>query len=391
MGIALIGTYPPRRCGIATFTANLRQALADAGVSPLPVAALVRDDADAVDERAVLIRIERDRVDHYTAAAAALRTAPVEAVLLQHEYGIFGGADGRHVLRLLAALHQPLITVLHTVLAHPTPGQRDVLREVVARSAAVVVMARAAEPLLRLVYHVDTAKVVHIPHGAPEPPPGRAQAWKAQLGLSGRVVAMTFGLLGPGKGIERMLDAVAIAGPRCPDLLYLVVGATHPEERRARGESYRRALEARVAKLGIGRWVRFIDRYLSEAELLAHLAACDIYVTPYPGAEQICSGTLSYAGYLGKPIISTPYAYARELLGGGAGWLVPFDGTAELAAALSALARAPERRALLAARMRDRCREFGWASVGRRYAELAAAVAGRKAAASSGVIAGVAC
>ena len=374
--MVLVGTYPPRHCGIATFTAHLRQGLQAAGKDPVGVVAVVRKAADASRRPEVIGCIDQDRAEAYATAAEDLNRAAPEVVILQHEYGIFGGEDGRYVLGLLTSLRPPVITTLHTVRAYPTPGQRAVLHEIASRSAAVVVIARRAVALLRDVYGVNQHKVVFIPHGVPELNHQSSGRSKQELGLDGKVVAMTFGLLGPGKGIERVLEAMAAVKDE-PGLVYLVVGATHPEERRSHGETYRHKLAAWTERLGLAGKVRFVDQYLTDAELFRYLSACDIYITPYPGREQISSGTLTYAAYMGKAILSTPYAYAEELLGGGAGLLVPYDDASGWAAALATLVRQPGLRRKLAAAAQARTAGFGWRQIGSRYARLAEVVSAR--------------
>ncbi|HEY8492123.1 MAG TPA: glycosyltransferase family 4 protein [Dehalococcoidia bacterium] len=366
---AIVSTYPPRRCGLASFAAHLRQGLLAAGAAEVPVVAVVREAGGAWPPE-VVMTLPQDEDWAYVEAARYLNRSGVDAVLLQHEFGIFGGEVGRMVLQLLSSLSVPVITTLHTVLSRPGPEQRAVLQRVIRASRAVVAMAGRAVHLLRDVYGAPPEKIVYIPHGVPAPPPGTPEGWKERLGLAGRTVAMTFGLIGPGKGIELALDAMAEAAPRCPDLLYLVVGATHPDIARASGESYRQGLEERVRRLGLDGHVRFVNRYLDEEELLGYLAACDIYITPYQEPQQITSGTLTYAVAMGKAVISTPYAYAEERLGGGAGWLVPFGDAAALARALVALARNPELRAGLGRRARERARGFAWPEVGARYLDL---------------------
>ncbi|HEY8394500.1 MAG TPA: glycosyltransferase family 4 protein [Thermaerobacter sp.] len=366
---AIVSTYPPRRCGLASFAAHLRQGLLAAGAGEVPVVAVVRETGGSWPPE-VVMTLPQEEDWAYVEAARYLNRSGVDAVLLQHEFGIFGGEVGRKVLQLLSSLSVPVITTLHTVLSRPGPEQRAVLQRVIRASRAVVVMAGRAAGILRDVYGAPPEKIVHIPHGVPAPPPGTPAGWKERLGLAGRTVAMTFGLIGPGKGIEMALDALAQAVRECPDLLYLVVGATHPDIARTSGESYRQALEERVQELGLAGHVRFVNRYLDEQELLGYLAACDIYITPYQEPQQISSGTLTYAVAMGKAVISTPYAYAEELLSGGAGWLVPFGDAAALGRALVALARNPELRARLARRARERARGFAWPQVGARYLDL---------------------
>ena len=371
ISVGLVSTYPPTRCGIATFAAHLRTGLLEAGARAVPVVASVRDGPSTGRTGEVLYALRREEVGDYRAAAEALRTAGVDLVLLQHEFGIYGGRAGTMIQELLQRLHVPVIATLHTVLVDPDPPYRHAMQQVLESVDCVVVMAERAVEILRGIYGFPACRIEHIPHGVPTPPPGTAADWKRRLGLEGQTVVMTFGLIGPGKGIEVALQAIAQARCSCPDLLYLVVGATHPEVARREGERYRHGLEALVSELDIGDHVRFVDRYLDEDELLGYLQACDVYVSPYPGAQQITSGTLTYALAMGKPVVSTPYAYARELLAGGVGLLVPFHDSGAMAQAIAALARDPQRRAVLGTRARRRTQGFRWRDVARRYLALA--------------------
>ena len=375
--LALVSTYPPRRCGLATFAAHLRTGLLAAGADSVPVVAMVKDRAGEPQAPEVLLAVRQERAEDYRQAARVLNAAGVDAVLLQHEFGIFGGTAGMLVDELLRHLRVPVIATLHTVLSEPAPEYRQALLALLDRVERVVVMAARGVELLEEVYGLSPERIVLIPHGVPEPPAGTAEMWKERLGLSGRTVAMTFGLIGPGKGIETALRAIAGAVPDCPDLLYLIVGATHPEVLRREGERYRQSLENLVAELGLSDHVRFVNRYLDEDELLGFLMACDLYLTPYPGSQQITSGTLTYALAMGKPVVSTPYAYARELLSGGAGRLVPFGDWQAMARAVADLAKSPQLRAQMGARARQRTRGFGWRQVAARYLDLAARTARR--------------
>lgn len=357
---ALVSTYPPRRCGLATFAAHLRGGLLAAGARSVPVVAVVKEPSVLRQAPEVLYEIRQEHAGDYREAAAALNTAGVDVVLLQHEFGIFGGTAGTMVQELLAHLRVPVVATLHTILAEPDPEYREAFLALLDRVDRVVTMAARGVELLQEVYGVPPERIELIPHGVPEPPAGTAETWKERLGLAGRTVAMTFGLIGPGKGIETALRAIAEAVRACPDLLYLVVGATHPEVLRREGERYRRSLEALAVELGLADHVRFVDRYLDEDELLGYLMACDLYLSPYPGAQQITSGTLTYALAMGKAVISTPYTYAREMLAGGAGRLVPFGDVQAMARAVTELARNPELRAGLGSRARRRTRGFAW-------------------------------
>ena len=375
MGIALISTYPPRRCGIASVALHLRRALLDAGESYVPVVALVKDPPDQMVGPEVVFQIQHHRRADYQQAAQLLNTLPVRAVILEHEFSIFGGALGSRVLDLLMHLRKPVITVFHTILANSNPQTVQMVRSIAGRSAAVVALCERARSLLTTLFRVPAHKVVHLPNGAPLPPADSGVDWKARLGYQDRTLLMTFGLMSPTKGIETALQAVAEVVPDHPELLYLILGATHPEEVKRHGESYRMRLQAQVASLGIGSNVQFVNRYLSEEEVLQYLQATDMYVTPYLIKEQTSSATLAYAAFMGKALLSTPYEYAEELLGGGAGYLFPFGDSARLAAGLRRLLDFPEERQALGQAAQTRAREFAWPALGQRYRQLANAVA----------------
>lgn len=369
----IVSTFPPRQCGIATFASHLRQGMRAAGVPALPVIALVKDrDQRGRGGSPIASVIHQDTAGDYAAAARFVNTLNPRAVFLQHEFGIFGGEDGRYVLEFIHGLKVPVIATLHTVPERPTPGQRYVLRELGRACERVVVLARRAQTMLSSTYDIDEDSIIFIPHGVPAPPPGTSREWKRRLGLEHRIVVMTFGLIGPGKGIEVAIDAVAQVAADHPDLVYLIVGATHPEVKRRHGEAYREFLMERAARQGLGGQIRFVNRYLTDRQLLGYLRACDIYITPYPNRDQISSGTLTYAAFTGKAIISTPYIYAEELLGDGGALFFPFGDVNALTEALRRLVEDPVERHRTAAAARQRTREYAWSTVGREYVNLIA-------------------
>ncbi|MBX6378200.1 MAG: glycosyltransferase family 4 protein [Clostridia bacterium] len=369
--IVEIATFPPRRCGIATYTANLVEALARNRARPhCRVLAVSEAPSRHTYDRRVAGDIVQDRCRDYVEAARVLNEASVDVVNLQHEFGIFGGPDGQHVLSLVRELRKPLVVTLHTVLSQPTAGQRAVMEELLRRAQVAVVMARRAVDILRDVYGVPADRLRLIPHGVPDFPVWTREEARARLGLTGRKVISTLGLINPGKGIEYVLRALPAVVERHPDVLYLVLGQTHPGVRRVMGESYRDQLCQIVAELGIGEHVRFVDAYLTEGELMDYLAATDVYVTPYVGREQIVSGTLAYAVGAGKAIVSTPYVYAQELLGHGAGLLVPFRDSEALAGALLRIFEEPGLRHRLEERAAALGRLMTWNRVAARYLKL---------------------
>ena len=379
--LAMIATYPPRRCGIATFTHDLRSGLvAAAGEHPAGWPRVAALDHGRGDPRAyppeVTLRLPRDR-EAYRQAGQTLASMGAEVVSLQHEYGIYGGPSGRGVLDLVAGLPIPTVTTLHTVLEHPHPLQRSILADLVERSARVVVMSEAARGRLRTIYAVDDAKVAVVPHGVPRIPRAEPSEARRRLGLPDETTILSFGLLGPAKRLELVIEALAAIGSEAPPARFVILGATHPEVRRRHGERYRRALIDQVARLGLQDHVTFVDRFVESDELVAWLQACDIFVTPYGNAEQASSGTLSLAAAAGRACISTPYEHATELLGDGRGALVPFNDVTALAAGLQELLTDPELRAELGARAREHAESMAWPMVANQYAALFAEAAGR--------------
>jgi glycosyltransferase involved in cell wall biosynthesis len=324
----------------------------------------------------VQVRIRRDVDTDYPRAARALEARGVDVVSIQHEYGIWGGRDGEAVLAFVDALRVPAVTTLHTVLRQPTFHQRRILVELVKASAATIVMSRSAASLLTRAYGVDPGHVDVIPHGVPDLPLVDPATVKPSLGLAGHAVILSFGLLGHGKDYEAVIEAMPEVIAAVPNARYVVLGATHPELLRHEGESYRRSLMELAAARGLGEHVQFVDRYVGRRELSRWLEAADLFVTPYPNLEQIVSGTLAYAMSAGKAIVSTPYAYAAELLGEGRGVLVPPGSPPALAGAFIELLSDPERRAEIGARAYRHSRRMIWSEVGDAYARLLAAVVG---------------
>lgn len=368
--IAVIGTYVPRKCGIATFTADLVEQLGRYHPEvDVDVYALIDPDA-RIDYRGLTGSIDQHRQDAYAKAARAINESGVDAVWLQHEYGIFGGDCGEMVCDFADRLAAPLILTLHTVLADPSIRQREILRRLLSRASQVMVMSDQSAQLLFEMYGVGAERLSVIPHGAPDRPFGRQDLFKAQLGLGGRPVLMTFGLLGPGKGIETVIKALPVIAARHPDVVYRIVGATHPDLVRRDGESYREGLMKLADDLGVGAQIEWVNRYLDTDGLLDQLEACDIYLTPYPGLQQSTSGTLSYAVALGKAVVSTPYIHARELLAGGVGELIEPGSELAIATAVTDLLDHRERLDAMQRRAYAKGRETIWPRFADRAATL---------------------
>ncbi len=319
--VALLGNHLPRHCGIATFTSDLTRALSvQFEAIDFFVVAMNDRPTYAYPDRVRFEVAERD-LSAYRRAADFLNVNEVDIVLLQHEYGIFGGKAGSHILSLLRELRMPIVTTLHTILAAPNPEQRSTLNQICELSARVVVMSAQSKGLLQSVHGVPNEKIDFIPHGIPSIP--KAEPRKNKLGLEGKFTLLTFGLLSEDKGIESVIDALPAIVKRVPNAVYVVLGATHPHVKEQRGEAYRMMLKNRAVALGVDANIIFHDRFVSHAELVEFLVAADVYITPYLNAEQSTSGTLAYAIGCGKAVISTPYVYAKELLAEGRGILVP--------------------------------------------------------------------
>jgi glycosyltransferase involved in cell wall biosynthesis len=366
--IALIGNSLPRRCGIATFTTDLERAISNSGPDLQASVVAMTDHDQTYDYPAsVVLQIRDDNLQEYARAAAYLNAGGFDVVCLQHEFGIFGGDAGVHILELLTRLTMPVVTTLHTVLASPSAIQRTVTERIVAASAKVVVMADKGRELLHSVYRVPQEKIEVIAHGIPDFPFVAPDAAKARLGFSGRSVILTFGLLSPSKGIEVMIDAMPSILKRRPDAVYVVLGATHPNLVRDQGEAYRESLMARVRELGIEDHVVFLDQFVDQGTLLEFISMCDVYVTPYLNEAQMTSGTLAYSFGLGKPVVSTPYWHARELLADGRGILVPFGDAEGIGHEIAELLTDAPRRQAMRERAYAASRSMTWERTAERY------------------------
>ncbi len=366
--IAFIGNSLPRHCGIATFTTDLQQAIARSAPDVETCIVAMTDNGNVYDyPSAVRLQIRDERIEDYVRAAEFLNAGRFDAVSLQHEFGIFGGEAGSHVMALLSRLTMPVITTLHTVLAEPAPAYRGVLDKIADASSRVIVMAEKGRKLLRAVYRVPAEKIEVIPHGIPDFAFVEPDQAKARFGFSDRPVILTFGLLSPSKGIEVMIDAMPAILKSSPDAVYVVLGATHPHLVRDQGEVYRESLVARVLELGIEDHVVFLDQFVDQATLLAYISMCDVYVTPYLNEAQMTSGTLAYSFGLGKAVVSTPYWHARELLADGQGILVPFGDVAAIGSEVSALLTGHARRQAMRERAYASSRSMTWERNAKRH------------------------
>jgi glycosyltransferase involved in cell wall biosynthesis len=366
--LAFIGNSLPRRCGIATFTTDLEQAISKLRPHVETAIVAMTDHGHTYDYPSVVrLQINDQNLAEYASAADFLNAGRFQVVCLQHEFGIFGGDAGNHIMALLSRLKMPIVTTLHTVLAEPKPAQRSVLNGIVDASSTVIVMAEKARNLLRTVYGVPADKIEVIPHGIPDSAFVEPDAAKAKLGFSGKAIILTFGLLSPNKGIEVMIDAMPSILKGRADALYVVLGATHPNLVRSQGESYRESLIARARALGVEKQVVFLNRFVDQATLLDFISMCDVYVTPYLNAAQMTSGTLAYSFGLGKAVVSTPYWHARELLAEGRGVLVPFGDPKAIGTEISGLLTDTVRRQTMREHAYASSRSMTWERTAERY------------------------
>ena len=374
--VSFISTYPPRKCGIATFCSDVLNSLkglySDGEINReqtnFEVIALNNNKETYNYGREVTFHIRDQHRNDYQRAADFINHSPVDAVSVQHEYGIFGGEDGNYINYLLAGLKKPVVTTLHTVLENPSSGQRQTMMRICEQSVAVVVMAQAAVDILSNVYRIPDEKILLIPHGAPDVPFLDSSYYKDQFQAEGRKVLLTFGLLSPSKGLEYAVEAMEKVVEVHPDSLYIILGATHPEVKRRHGEEYRHSLEKMVHDKGLENNVAFYNQYVSLERLVQFLVATDVYITPYLGRDQITSGTLAYALACGKAIVSTPYIYAEELLAEERGCLVPFRDSESLAETVISLLSDEALRNKMRKNSYQYGRQMIWKEVARSYA-----------------------
>jgi glycosyltransferase involved in cell wall biosynthesis len=323
--VAYIATYPPTECGIATFTQDSLAAIGKFTPfsQPMVMAMNYPGETQAYPD-VVRFQIDKAVPEDYDAAAQFINQTSATVLHIEHEYGIFGGDHGDNIVRLMRQVKKPMVVTLHTVLAAPNPKQKEIVEQMARLANNLIVMIDMGRKILTENYDLDPSKIVVIPHGVPNVRKRPSDAAKKVLGLDGRTVISTFGLISRGKGLEYAIEAMAAVVEKHPETIYLVLGQTHPAIRKEQGEEYRNALTELVNKHHLRKNIRFNNHFLSLEELVNYLSATDIYVTPYLSKDQITSGTLAYAIGCGKAIISTPYLYAEEMLGEGRGILVPF-------------------------------------------------------------------
>lgn len=371
-----LGSFPPRECGIATFTRDVVDCY-DAYFGTK--SEIVAIDEPGGENRAyppeVIARLRQDERASYTETARIVNADSCDVLNIQHEYGLFGGEDGEWIVDLIAAVNKPVIVSLHTVLPEPSANHLRVARSICATASAIVVLSQTGRDILVQRYGVDEAKIRVIHHGVPDVPFRSTDAPKASFGVANRMVISTFGLINRGKGLEYAIVAMREIVKRHPEALYLILGQTHPVIRRNEGETYRESLQASIVEFGLENNVKLVDHYLEFDELVNYLQATDIYLTPYLNPVQIVSGTLAYAVGCGKAVVSTPYLYAEELLAHGRGFLVDFRDAASIAGTITSLLDDPDLRRSTERRAYRFGRQMTWPHVaddyGRLFAELA--------------------
>ena len=369
--VTYMASYPPRECGIATFTKDLVEAV-DSAFPGFPGKIVALNESQGTYRYGPEVRfaVSVDDLDSYREAAEQVNRSKADLVCIQHEYGLFGGEDGENLFAFLEILKKPLVITLHTVLPKPGDHMRRVTCDLISRADATVVLAKKAVEILAHDYGVEDHTVRYIPHGVPNVRRLPSSSFKSVLGLDGRLTISTFGLINPGKGIEYAIRALPRIVQKYPNVLYLVLGQTHPGVRRHEGENYRNYLHDLVIELGLQKHVKFNNHYLSYHELVSYLMATNIYLVPYLNPNQIASGTLAYAVGAGRAVVSTPFIYAQELLADGRGILVPFRDSEAIADSLEGLIGDPVRRAEMAKAAYAYGRNMTWHNVAREYVNL---------------------
>lgn len=368
--VAYVSTYPPRECGIATYTKHLVEAASwfCPGAVTSPVVVAVNDRGAHYDyEIRVRAQIDVNDIRSYERVAQYLNASDVDVVNLQHEYGIYGGEWGEYVTEFLHMIRKPVVTTLHTLLEEPAPDAKRVLEQILEHSDLVIVMAKVGMRILERLYGRSADRIRYIPHGCPNVPYIETAMMKKSLGLQNRVVLSTFGLLSRGKGIEYAIQALPQIQRERPEILYLIIGETHPEVRKREGETYRQFLFSLVESLGMEENVRFVNRFLPENELINYLQATDLYVIPYPNREQISSGTLSYAMSTGRAIVTTPFLQAEEVISNGAALECKFSDPDSIAECVNTLLKDGQNCQRLRRVAYEYSRAMIWPNVAMRY------------------------
>ena len=369
MNIAILSTYYPRECGIASFSRDLRDNLMLWGEQVLIFAISDKGGLYSYPEE-VVFELEEENRDHYTIAAELANSSDIDLVFVEHEYGIFGGDDGGYVLDFVESLKKPFILNTHTVLPEPDFHKRRILSKLGQKATAVICMTHRSAELLNKVYNIPHKKLFMVHHGVPEFEEKPGEVIKKAYGIENRPLVVTFGFLGPGKGIELGIKAISYLKDKYPDIIYLVAGETHPNLKKKMGEAYRESLVELIQTLGVDDNIKFINKYLSLEELGEVLYMADVYLTPYPHRHQAVSGTLSYAIGCGRAIVSTPYDYALEVLAEGRGLVASDADPEELAQLIDKIFSNPKLKERLEQRAGKLGKTMSWPQVGKRYVDI---------------------
>ena len=377
MKIAFLSTYPPRECGLATFTQDLvLQLIQIPDVRQSQVIAV--NNSMIKYDSIVMLELEQHNRKSYTEMAHKINKSDIDLLVVEHEYGIYGGDSGEYLLDLVNLIDIPFVTTLHTVLASPLEKQRQILNELGKKSKKIITMAQNTVGILTDVYDIDPLKIEVIHHGVPNIPMKTRDALKKKNGIEGRPVISTFGLLGPGKGLEYGIEAIARVARTHKDVIYFILGQTHPSIIKESGEAYRMGLEEKVRQLGLSDNVRFVNKYLTKEEIVRNLKMSDIYMTPYLNKDQAVSGTLAYAAGYGRVIVSTPYSYAREMLSGGRGLLAKFRDADSIADQIEYVLSHPDEKLIMERNTLAVGQTMMWNLVAKKYKELFAGILRQK-------------
>lgn len=367
--IAFLSTYPPRECGLATFTQDLVRELDKIRLLNKPSVIAVSNDKYSYSSRVIMEINQYDR-DSYIKTAQAVNNSDIELLVIEHEYGIFGGEAGEYIIDFIDNLKIPFVTTLHTVLPEPLEKQREILKIIGEKSARIVTMAKNTVPVLDSVYGIPPSKAEVIHHGVPYRIVESREKLKEKHGFSGKTIISTFGLISPGKGLEYGIEAIARVVKKHSDVVYLILGRTHPVVKKEYGEAYREKLVKLVEDLGLKDHVIFIDKYLTKDEIITYLQMSDIYMTPYLGKDQAVSGTLAYAVGYGRVIVSTPYSYAKEMLADGRGLLAEFRDAESLAEKIMYVLDNPKAKKEMEKRTLSIGKTMMWGNIANQYTKL---------------------
>lgn len=369
MNVGFLSTYPPRECGLATFTQDLVTQLSKiASTSRFKIIAVSNESLQYDDK--VIMELGQNFRESYRQTASRLNNSDIELLVIEHEFGIYGGERGEYLLDLIDNLQIPFITTLHTVLPAPDDKQRHILNVLGQKGDKIITMARNTVDILENVYCIERSKIQVISHGVPYIPMKSRERLKTESGLDGRSIISTFGLLGPGKGLEYGIEAIAKVAKKNKDVLYFILGQTHPVIKKESGEIYRKSLMSMVEQMGIEDNVIFIDKYLTKEEIVRYLKLSDIYLTPYLNRDQAVSGTLAYAAGYGRVIISTPYGYAKEMLSRGRGLLTQFRDSQSIAYCIEFVLDRPEEKWKMEQKTYETGKTMMWENVAEQYNEL---------------------